>query len=50
MMLLDEDIEDDLLSSYPMYYKREGELLIYQNGKDNPKYLIEVRCIFIGGE
>lgn len=50
MMLLDEDIVDDLLSSYPMYYKREGGLLIYQNGKDNPKYLVEVRAHFIGGE
>ena len=48
-MLLEEDVQSDLLFKYPELYKKEGELLIYQNGRDNPKYLVEVNVHFLGG-
>lgn len=47
-MLLDEDVKDDLIIRYPGLYKREGDLLIYQNGLYNPKYLVEVKVHFVG--
>lgn len=42
-MLLREDVEDDLLEAYPDYYTKQGQVLVYQNGKDNDSYLVEVR-------
>jgi hypothetical protein len=49
-MLLREDVEDDLLESYPHYYTKQGQVLIYQNGKDNDRYLVEVKVYRIGKE
>jgi len=48
-MLLEEDVQNDLMVRYPGLYKREGELFVYQNGRDNPKYLVEVTVHFLGG-
>lgn len=42
-MLLREDVEDDLLESYPDYYNKEASILVYQNGKDNQKYMVEIK-------
>jgi hypothetical protein len=49
-MLLREDVEDDLMEGYPEYYSKQGQLLIYQNGKDNDRYLVEVKIMNIGKE
>lgn len=49
-MLLREDVEDDLMESYPDYYRKEGQVLVYQNGKDNDRYMVEVRVVNIGKE
>lgn len=49
-MLLREDVEDDLLEQFPMYYRKEGMVLIYQNGKDNDRYLVEITVHNIGKE
>lgn len=49
-MLLREDVEDDLLEEFPMYYRKEGMVLIYQNGKDNDRYLVEITVHNIGKE
>lgn len=42
-MLLKEDVHDDLLEAYPTYYRKEGVTLVYQNGKDNDTYMVEVK-------
>ncbi len=47
-MLLREDVEDDLLEEFPMYYRKEGMVLIYQNGKDNDRYMVEIKVHNIG--
>lgn len=47
-MLLREDVEDDLLEEFPMYYRKEGMALIYQNGVDNDRYLVEIKVHNIG--
>jgi hypothetical protein len=49
-MLLREDVEDDLLESYPDYYTKQGQVLLYQNGKDNDRYMVEVKVYRIGKE
>lgn len=49
-MLLREDVEDDLLEEFPMYYRKEGMVLIYQNGKDSDRYLVEITVHNIGKE
>jgi hypothetical protein len=49
-MLLREDVEDDLLEAYPDYYTKQGQVLVYRNGKDNDRYLIEVNIFNIGKE
>jgi hypothetical protein len=49
-MLLREDVEDDLLEGYPDYYTKDGQILVYRNGKDNDRYLVEVRVVNIGKE
>lgn len=43
-MILREDVEDDLLEAYPDYYTKEGSVLVYQNGKDNERYMIEIKA------
>jgi hypothetical protein len=47
-ILLSQDVEDDLLEGYPEYYSKNGKVLIYQNGKDNDQYLVEVKVYRIG--
>lgn len=42
-MLLPEDVQDDLMESYPEYYSKDGMVLVYQNGRDNQKYMVEIR-------
>lgn len=42
-MLLAEDVEGDLIEWLPEYYKRNDDLLVYQNGKDNPRYAVVVK-------
>ena len=49
-MLLREDVEDDLLEEFGMYYRKEGQILIYQNGLDNPRYMIEIKIHPLGKE
>jgi hypothetical protein len=49
-MLLREDVEDDLLEGYAEYYSKQGQVLIYQNGKDNDRYMVEVRVHRLGKE
>lgn len=49
-MLLCEDVEDDLLEEFPMYYRKHGQVLIYQNGKDNDRYMVEIKVHNIGKE
>lgn len=49
-MLLREDVEDDLMEEFPMYYRKEGMMLIYQNGKDNDRYVVEIKVHNIGKE
>jgi hypothetical protein len=49
-MLLREDVEDDLLESYTDYYHKQGQVLIYQNGKDNDRYMVEIKVHNIGKE
>ncbi len=49
-MLLREDVEDDLLEEFPMYYRKEGMVLIYQNGKDSDRYMVEIKVHNIGKE
>lgn len=45
-MLLAEDVADDLVWAYPDYYRRDGgELLVYQNGADNPEYKVIVQVV-----
>jgi hypothetical protein len=49
-MLLREDVEDDLMESYTEYYYKQGQVLIYQNGKDNDRYMVEIKVHNIGKE
>jgi hypothetical protein len=42
-MLLYQDVEDDLIEKFPDLYARDGIALVYQNGKDNPRYLVNIR-------
>ena len=49
-MLLFQDVEDDLLEEFPMYYRKEGVALVYQNGVDNDRYLVEITVHNIGKE
>ena len=49
-MLLREDVEDDLLEEFPMYYRKEGMMLIYQNVVDNDRYIVEIKVHNIGKE
>lgn len=49
-MLLREDVEDDLLEEFSMYYRKEGQVLIYQNGADNDRYLVEIKVYKLGKE
>ena len=41
-MLMFQDVQDDLLESFPEYYSTENNVLIYQNGVDSPKYVVEI--------
>jgi hypothetical protein len=47
-MLLVADVEDDLLEEYGMYYKRDNGLLVYQNGVDNDRYLVQISVTRLG--
>jgi hypothetical protein len=47
-MLLREDVEDDLLEEFGMYYRKEGMVLMYQNGADSDRYLVEIKVHNIG--
>jgi hypothetical protein len=38
-----QDVEDDLIEKFPDLYRREGVTLVYQNGVDNPRYLVTVQ-------
>jgi hypothetical protein len=49
-VLLVADVEDDLLEEFGMYYRREDGLLVYQNGVDNDRYLVNVTVTNIGKE
>lgn len=49
-MLLREDVEDDLLEAYPDYYTKQGMVLLYQNGKDNDRYMVEIKIWNVGKE
>lgn len=49
-MLMREDVEDDLLEEFGMYYRKEGMVLIYQNGAENDRYLVEITVHNIGKE
>ena len=49
-MLLREDVEDDLLEAYPDYYTKHGQVMVYQNGKDNECYMVEVKIFRIDKE
>lgn len=49
-MLLYQDVEDDLLEEFGMYYRKEGQVLIYQNGVDDDRYIIEIKVHNIGKE
>lgn len=49
-MLLKEDVEDDLLEEFGMYYRKEGMALIYRNGKDNQQFLVEIKVYPLGDE
>jgi hypothetical protein len=49
-MLLREDVEDDLLEEFPMYYRKEGMVLIYQNGEKSDRYMVEIKVHNIGKE
>lgn len=48
-MLLNADVQDDLIEKLPEYYSylkidESGEdVLVYQNGKDNPRYAVFVQ-------
>jgi hypothetical protein len=50
MMLLREDVEDDLTEAYAEYYNKEGQLLVYQNGKDNARYMVEIKVFLLDKE
>jgi hypothetical protein len=39
-MLLSNDVEIDLIEKYPDLYFYEGDVLMYQNGKDNTKFAV----------
>lgn len=47
-MLLREDVEDDLMEEFPMYYRKEGQVLIYQNGETSDRYMVEIKVYNIG--
>ena len=38
------------MESYPDLYFKEGDILVYQNGKDNDRYVVEVNTFNIGKE
>jgi hypothetical protein len=42
-MLMYQDVEDDLREAYPDLYAKAGAALVYQNGKDSPRYLVTVQ-------
>ena len=42
-MLLREDVEDDLLEEFGMYYRKDVNMLIYKNGEHGDEYLVEIR-------
>jgi hypothetical protein len=42
-MLMYQDVEDDLIEKYPDLYTRDGIALVYQNGADNPRYIVTVQ-------
>jgi hypothetical protein len=47
-ILLSQDVEDDLLEEFGMYYQKQGMVLIYQNGADNDRYMVEIKVYNIG--
>lgn len=49
-MLMREDVEDDLMESYAHLYKKEGSVLIYQNGQYGSRYMVEVKVWRLGIE
>lgn len=49
-MILKEDVEDDLLEEFSMYYRKEANLLIYQNGQHGEEYLVEIRVHKLRGD
>ena len=42
-MLLKEDVEDDLLEEFGMYYHKEASILVYKNGEHGDEYMIEIK-------
>lgn len=47
-MLLVEDVQDDLIEEYPQYSRSRDGILIYQNGRGNPRYIVDINVRFIG--
>ena len=41
-MLMFEDVQDDLREAFPEYYSIQNNVLVYQNGVDSPKYVVEI--------
>lgn len=42
-MFLKEDVEDDLMEAYSEYYSKEASVLVYQNGRDGQKFMVEIK-------
>jgi hypothetical protein len=42
-MLMYQDVEDDLIEKFPDLYRRKGDILIYQNGKESPIYVVAIQ-------
>ena len=49
-MLMYQDVEDDLLEEFPMYYRKDANLLIYQNGVEGVEYLVEIKVYKLKGD
>ena len=49
-MLLSIDVEDDLMQELPEYYRKDANLLIYQNGEHGEEYLVEIKVHRLKGD
>jgi hypothetical protein len=50
MPLMREDVEDDLLEEFGMYYRKEASILVYQNGEHGEEYMIEIKVHKLRGD